>query len=385
MAHGHFKINPIYINLDKTHLRLNNTPLIPIIEQVMTTLTLIQPDDWHIHLRDSLALKTTVPHAAASFNRVICMPNLVPPVKTAKDALAYRERILTALEQSDISQTRKDAFDPRMVLYLTDHTTALDIKDAVQTGVVSAVKLYPAGATTNSADGVTDILGRSAVFEAMQTYGLPLLVHGEVTHHNIDIFDREKRFLDDVLSVIIKNFPALKIVMEHITTADAADFCLAQDSHIAATITPQHLLFNRNHLLVGGVKPHFYCLPILKRANHQERLLQVATSGNPKFFLGTDSAPHATHTKEAACGCAGCYSAPHALPLYATAFENVNALDKLENFASIFGANFYGLPVNNSTITLVKKDNPIVQNYPYLNNETLTPLLAGQTITWAIQ
>ncbi len=350
-----------------------------------TTLTIIQPDDWHIHLRDNQALDTTVAHAASSFNRVICMPNLVPPVKTADDAIAYRQRIMTALKNSNISQTRKDAFEPRMVLYLTDHTTAQDIKDAVDTGIVSAVKLYPAGATTNSADGVTDILGRSSVFEAMQQYGLPLLVHGEATHHDVDIFDREKRFLDDVLSVIIKNFPQLKIVMEHITTADAADFCLAQGEHIAATITPQHLLFNRNHLLVGGVKPHFYCLPILKRADHQARLLQVATSGNPKFFLGTDSAPHATHTKEAACGCAGCYSAVHALPFYATAFEQVNALDKLEGFASRFGAMFYGLPINTDTITLVKKETLIPQSYPYLDDKTLTPLLAGQSITWAIQ
>lgn len=352
---------------------------------MMTTLTIIQPDDWHIHLRDNQALDTTVPHAANSFNRVICMPNLVPPVKTTQDAIAYRERILTALQNSNISDERKHAFEPRMVLYLTDHTSADDIASAAQSGIVSAVKLYPAGATTNSADGVTDILGRSAVFEAMQKYGLPLLVHGEVTHHDVDIFDREKRFLDDVLSKIIQHFPALKIVMEHITTADAADFCLAQDKHIAATITPQHLLFNRNHLLVGGVKPHFYCLPILKRVNHQERLLQVATSGNSKFFLGTDSAPHATHTKEAACGCAGCYSAVHALPLYATAFEQVNALDKLENFASRFGAEFYGLPVNTSTITLVKQEQTIPQSYPYLDGKTLTPLLAGQTVAWTLQ
>lgn len=351
----------------------------------MTTLTIIQPDDWHIHLRDNDALITTVPHAATSFNRVICMPNLVPPIKTAMDALAYRERILTALTNSDISPTRKASFDPRMVLYLTDHTSVTDIEDAVASSVVSAVKLYPAGATTNSADGVTDILGRSQVFDAMQKHGLPLLVHGEVTHHDVDIFDREKQFLDDVLSVIIKNFPELKIVMEHITTADAADFCLAQRENVAATITPQHLLFNRNHLLVGGVKPHFYCLPILKRIDHQKRLLEVATSGNPKFFLGTDSAPHATHTKENACGCAGCYSAVHALPLYATAFEGMNALDKLENFASVFGATFYGLPVNTSTITLVKQEQTIAENYTYLDGKTLTPLMAGQTVAWSIQ
>lgn len=346
------------------------------------TLTLIQPDDWHIHLRDGDALATTVPHAANSFNRVICMPNLVPPVKTTEQAIAYRERILAALANSAIHDERKAGFDPRMVLYLTDHTTPDEIMLAKASGVVQAVKLYPAGATTNSADGVTDILGRAAVFEAMQQAGIPLLVHGEVTHADVDIFDREKRFLDEILSVIINNFPELKIVMEHITTADAADFCLAQSEHIAATITPQHLLFNRNHLLVGGVKPHFYCLPILKRANHQARLLEVATSGNPKFFLGTDSAPHATHTKESACGCAGCYSAVHALPLYAAAFESVNALDKLENFASVFGAKFYGLPVNQTTITLAKQEQVVPMAYDYLDGKTLTPLLAGQTLAW---
>ncbi|TWV83464.1 dihydroorotase [Moraxella sp. VT-16-12] len=348
------------------------------------TLTITAPDDWHIHLRDNQALDTTVPHAASSFHRVICMPNLTPPVKTTEQAVAYRKRILTALAKANISDDRKANFDPRMVLYLTDHTMPDEIAVAKTSGIVSAVKLYPAGATTNSADGVTDILGRSSVFEAMQKHGIPLLVHGEVTHADVDIFDREKRFLDEILSVIIKNFPKLKVVMEHITTADAADFCLAQADNIAATITPQHLLFNRNHLLVGGVKPHFYCLPILKRERHQKRLLEVATSGNPKFFLGTDSAPHATHTKEAACGCAGCYSAPHALPLYATAFESVNALDKLENFASIFGAKFYELPINTNTITLVKKEQVIANNYPYLDGKTLTPLLAGQTLAWSL-
>ena len=349
------------------------------------SLTIIQPDDWHIHLRDGAALSITVAHAATSFNRVICMPNLVPPVKTTADAQAYRKRILSTLADSDISATRKAAFDPRMVLYLTDHTSPDEIARAKASGIVQAVKLYPAGATTNSADGVTDILGRAPVFEAMQKYSLPLLVHGEVTHDSVDIFDREKRFLDDVLSVIIKNFPNLKIVMEHITTRDAADFCLAQAPHIAATITPQHLLFNRNHMLVGGIRPHFYCLPILKRAEHQTRLLQVATSGNPKFFLGTDSAPHATHTKEAACGCAGCYSAPHALALYATAFDSVGALDKLEGFASHFGAQFYDLPINTSTITLHKQPITIPDDYPYLDDRSLTPLLAGQTLTWSVQ
>lgn len=348
------------------------------------TLTLTFPDDWHIHLRDNDALKTTVAHAAQSFNRVICMPNLVPPVKTAKDALLYRERILNALKDSPTKEDRKAAFDPRMVLYLTDLTTPADVKEAAETGVVNAVKLYPSGATTNSHDGVTDIMGRFHVFEAMQKHGIPLLVHGEVTHHDVDIFDREKRFLDEILSKITATFPALKVVAEHITTRDAADFVWESHDNVAATITPQHLLFNRNHLLVGGVKPHFYCLPILKRQNHQARLLEVATSGNPKYFLGTDSAPHATHTKESACGCAGCYSAPHALPLYATAFESVNALDKLENFASIFGANFYGLPVNRETITLIKDSQTIPTHYPYLDNKTLTPLLAGESLAWRI-
>lgn len=349
------------------------------------TLTLIQPDDWHIHLRDNDALPTTVAHAAQSFNRVICMPNLVPPIKTAKQAIDYRKRIMTALTQSALGNERKASFDPRMVLYLTDHTTARDIADAKSCGVVSAIKLYPAGATTNSADGVTDILGRGDVFDAMQKHGIPLLVHGEVTHHGVDIFDREKRFLEEVLSVIIKHFPTLKIVMEHITTADAADFCLAQGEHIAATITPQHLLFNRNHMLVGGIKPHFYCLPILKRADHQKRLLQVATSANPKFFLGTDSAPHATHTKENACGCAGCYSAPHALALYAQAFDSVGAIDKLEGFASVFGASFYGLPINQTQVTLVKKPTLIPEQHPYLDNKSLTPLWAGQSLDWSLE
>lgn len=350
------------------------------------TLTIIYPDDWHIHLRDNTpagdALATTVPHAAKRFNRVICMPNLVPPIKGVREAAAYRERILKALDDSTLDDERKAAFDPKMVLYLTDMTTPCDIKEAIASGIVSAVKLYPSGATTNSADGVTDITGRFAVFEAMQQYGLPLLVHGEVTHQNVDIFDREKRFLDEVLSQIITQFPALKVVAEHITTKDAADFVWEVGKQVAATITPQHLLFNRNHMLAGGLRPHFYCLPILKRQIHQHRLLEVATSGNPKFFLGTDSAPHATHTKENACGCAGCYTAPHALLLYATAFESVNALDKLEGFASIFGAKFYGLPINTSTVTLVKDTTVVPDHYSYLDNKTLTPFLAGESIKW---
>ena len=348
-------------------------------------LTILQPDDWHIHLRDDKALATTVPHAAQSFNRVICMPNLVPPVKNVDDAHAYRARIMQHLEASNLSAERKAAFDPRMTLYLTDNTTAHDIEMAAKSGIVQAVKLYPAGATTNSADGVTDINACVDVFEALEKYNLPLLLHGEVTHDHVDIFDREKRFLDEVLAQIIAKFPTMKIVMEHITTSDAADFVLEQGNQIAATITPQHLMFNRNHLLVGGIKPHFYCLPILKRKSHQKVLLDVATSGNPKFFLGTDSAPHATDKKEATCGCAGCYSAATALPLYATAFDSVGKIDKLEGFASRFGAQFYGLPVNESSITLINTPMQVPTNYPYFDGSSLTPLMAGETLPWSIK
>lgn len=350
----------------------------------MQKITLIRPDDWHIHLRDNDSLATTAAHAAASFCRVLCMPNLVPPVSCVSQAVAYRKRILDAVKDSDIDDIAKSSFDPRMTLYLTDKTTSDDIKAAQMSGIVQAIKLYPAGATTNSAFGVTNIKKRYTIFETMQKIGLPLVVHGELTDDDIDIFDREKYFLDGVLADIINHFPALKIVLEHITTADAADFVLAQNDNIAATITPQHLLFNRNHLLVGGIKPHFYCLPILKRNHHQQRLLEVATSGNPKFFLGSDSAPHATHAKENACGCAGCYTAPHALLLYACAFESMNALDKLENFASVFGATFYGLPINTDIITLIKKEQSIPTSYPYLDG-TLTPLLANETVAWSYE
>ena len=353
--------------------------------QEVRHITLTRPDDWHIHLRDGLSLSTTVAHAAANFSRVICMPNLVPPVKNTEQALAYRSRIMQALAHADIDDTAKRAFDPRMTLYLTDSTTAEDIKQASESGMIQAVKLYPAGATTNSADGVTNLGGRSAVFEAMQKYKLPLLIHGEVTDAHVDIFDREKQFVDTTLSNLVRQFPELKIVVEHITTGDAADFVLSQSALVAATITPQHLLFNRNHLLVGGVKPHFYCLPILKRQQHQQVLLDVATSGNPKFFLGTDSAPHATNAKENACGCAGCYSASIALPLYATAFDSVGKIDRLEGFASHFGAQFYGLPLNDSTITLVNEPMTVPQSYPYLDTQSLTPLMAGETLPWSIR
>ena len=372
----------------------HDSPFTPIYDDIerddtmtdsIRELTILQPDDWHIHLRDDKALATTIPHAAESFNRVICMPNLVPPVKNVDDAHAYRARIMQHLEASDLTAERKAAFDPRMTLYLTDTTTAQDIKMAAKSGIVQAVKLYPAGATTNSADGVTDINACVDVFEALEKYNLPLLLHGEVTHDHVDIFDREKRFLDEVLVQIITKFPTMKIVMEHITTSDAADFVLAQGNQVAATITPQHLMFNRNHLLLGGIKPHFYCLPILKRESHQKVLLDVATSGNPKFFLGTDSAPHATDKKEAACGCAGCYSAATALPLYATAFDSVGKIDKLEGFTSRFGAQFYGLPTNESTITLINTPMQVPTAYPYFDGSSLTPLMAGETLPWSIR
>ena len=313
------------------------------------------------------------------------MPNLVPPVKNVDDAQAYRARIMQHLEVSHLSAERKAAFDPRMTLYLTDHTTAQDIELAAKSGIVQAVKLYPAGATTNSADGVTDINACVDVFEALEKYNLPLLLHGEFTHDHVDIFDREKRFLDEVMVQIIAKFPTMKIVMEHITTSDAADFVLSQGNQIAATITPQHLMFNRNHLLLGGIKPHFYCLPILKRESHRKVLLDVATSGNPKFFLGTDSAPHATDKKEAACGCAGCYSSATALALYATAFDSVGKIDRLEGFSSRFGAQFYGLPVNESTVTLINAPMQIPAAYPYFDGSSLTPLMAGETLPWSIK
>lgn len=343
----------------------------------MNTLTLTRPDDWHIHLRDGAALARTVPDSAQHFHRVICMPNLVPPVKTVSDALAYRERIMAQVPEGI-------RFDPRMVLYLTDHTDPQEIIKAQATGVVQAVKLYPAGATTNSHAGVTDLSHVYGVLEQMEAQGMPFLVHGEVTHSHVDIFDREKQFLDDVLDPLLQRFPKLRVVLEHITTADAAQFVLAQSERVAATITPQHLLFNRNHMLVGGIRPHFYCLPILKRQTHQAVLIDAATSGNPKFFLGTDSAPHAQDKKENACGCAGCYTAPIALALYAEAFEDAGKLDKLEAFSSHFGADFYGLPRNTDTVTLIRQDQAVVDAYDYFGDQKLVPLRAGETLRWSV-
>lgn len=343
----------------------------------MNTLTITRPDDWHIHLRDGAALAHTVPAAAQHFNRLICMPNLVPPVKTVADAAAYRERILAHAPQGV-------AFDPRMVLYFTDQTPAAEIAKAKATDFMQAIKLYPAGATTNSQNGVSDIRKVYSVIEKLEEHQFPLLLHGEVTHSHVDIFDREKRFLDEVLTPMLRQFPKLKLVLEHITTSEAAHFVLEQGRNVAATITPQHLLFNRNHLLAGGIRPHFYCLPILKRQKHQTVLMEVATSGNPKFFLGTDSAPHAQDKKENACGCAGCYTAPIALQLYAEAFEQAGRLDRLEGFASHFGADFYGLARNTASISLVKQDYQVPASYPYMDNQVLVPLRAGETLPWSI-
>lgn len=339
------------------------------------TLTLLSPDDWHIHLRDGAALTNTVADAARSFRRAIVMPNLVPPVNNAEQAIAYRQRI----EQQIPAGSQ---FEPLMVLYLTDNTTAEQIIAAKAAGVV-ACKLYPAGATTNSDSGVTDINNIYPALEAMQSHGMKFLIHGEVTDADIDIFDREKVFIDRTLSKLEKDFPQLKMVLEHITTRDAVDFVSSANNNIAATITAHHLLFNRNHMLAGGIRPHYYCLPILKRNIHQQSLIEAAISGNPKFFLGTDSAPHSRDKKENACGCAGAYTAYHAVELYAEAFDRANALDKLEGFTSIFGADFYDLPRNKDTITLTKTDWQVPELLP-LGDQQLCPLMAGETLHWKL-
>lgn len=338
-------------------------------------LTLTRPDDWHIHLRDGEALPRTVADASAQFRRAIVMPNLVPPVTTAAMADAYRERILAALPSGR-------EFEPLMVLYLTDRTTAEDIRAAKAAGVV-ACKLYPAGATTNSASGVTDIQGLYPVLEAMEQEGLRFLVHGEVTDSDIDIFDREKTFLDRTFSRLAADFPGLYTVLEHITTADSAAFVREAGERVAATITAHHLLYNRNHMLVGGIRPHYYCLPILKRNRHQAALIEAATSGHPRFFLGTDSAPHAKGKKEASCGCAGCYTAHAAIELYAEAFERAGALDKLEAFASHFGPDFYGLARNTDSITLTREQWTLPEALAMGEHE-LVPLGAGESLNWRL-
>ncbi len=342
----------------------------------MQEITLRQPDDWHIHLRDGEFLARTVGDAARQFHRAIVMPNLVPPVKNAAQADEYRQRILANVPDGL-------SFEPLMVLYLTDATSAEDIIAAKASGFVKAVKLYPAGATTNSDSGVTDIHKLDMVLAALQETGLPLLVHGEVTDSHIDIFDREAEFIERILKPLTQKFPQLKVVLEHITTQQAVEFVTQAPANIAATITAHHLLFNRNHMLVGGIRPHYFCLPILKRSIHQQALIKAAISGNPKFFLGTDSAPHALEKKETSCGCAGCYTAFAAMEMYTEAFEQANALDKLENFASVFGADFYGLPHNSKTITLRKESWKMPSSLNF-GNTVLTPLRADEEITWQL-
>ncbi|MBY6073157.1 dihydroorotase [Marinobacter salsuginis] len=338
-------------------------------------LTLTRPDDWHLHVRDGDILSDVVPATAACFGRAIIMPNLVPPVTTATDAIAYRERILAAAKGT--------AFEPLMTLYLTESMTPETIREAKAAGVVAA-KLYPAGATTNSDSGVKDIRNIYPVLEAMADCGMLLLVHGEVTDVDIDIFDREKVFLERVLAPTLEAFPNLKVVLEHITTADSAEFVQQHTGdNLAATLTPQHLMYNRNHMLVGGIRPHLYCLPILKRNRHQKALRDAVASGDKRFFLGTDSAPHAKDRKEAACGCAGCYSAYGAIGLYADIFEELGILDKLEAFASFNGPDFYGLPRNTDTITLVREPWTMPAELP-LADGTIVPLKAGETVHWRL-
>lgn len=349
---------------------------------VVSTLRIQRPDDWHVHLRDGVMLAAVLPHTARQFARAIVMPNLPVPVTTTAQALAYRQRILAVAQSIKVSSGQE--FTPLMTLYLTDNTTADEIMRAHESQLVVGVKLYPAGATTNSASGVTNLSHCHAALEAMQKTGMPLLVHGEVTDSAIDIFDREKIFIDTVLEKLRRDYPALKIVFEHITTADAADYVRQADTRyapIGATITAHHLLFNRNNLLVGGVRPHYYCLPVLKREKHRQALLAAATSGNPRFFLGTDTAPHTKNAKESACGCAGCYTALHALELYAQAFEQANALDKLEGFASFHGPDFYQLPRNADFITMSREEWQIPATLSAGEDEII-PLWAGQTLNW---
>ncbi|HEX4975748.1 MAG TPA: dihydroorotase [Pseudomonadales bacterium] len=343
----------------------------------MNEITLTRPDDWHLHLRDDEYLKTTVPATARCFARAIVMPNLRPPISTTEQALQYRQRILA-------HRPPGSDFSPLMTLYLTDQTSPVEIEMAQQSGFVKAVKLYPAGATTNSAQGLTDIQKSYPVLDMMQNLGMPLLVHGEVTTETVDIFDREAVFIETQLKPLKRAFPRLKVVLEHITTQEAVDFVLNSDETVAATITVQHLLYNRNHMLVGGIRPHYYCLPILKRSRHQQALIAAAISGNPKFFLGTDSAPHSQDKKEHACGCAGCFTALSAIELYAEFFEAHQALDKLEGFASFFGPDFYQLPRNSDKITLIRQPWSLPASIAY-GDGRLIPLRAGETIRWQIK
>lgn len=340
-------------------------------------LSIIRPDDWHLHVRDGEGLKSVVPFTANQCGRAIIMPNLTPPVTTTELARSYRQAVLEAVPKNT-------AFKPLMTLYLTNNTSAQEIQNAVNSGIVYAVKLYPAGATTNSDAGVTDIRKCYPALEMMQKLGLPLLVHGEVTHRDIDIFDREKQFIDQRLEPLTRDFPELKIVFEHITTSDAADFVVESSSNVAATITAHHLLMNRNDMLVGGIKPHNYCLPVLKRETHRKALVKAAISGNDKFFMGTDSAPHSRHQKESACGCAGMFTAFAAIELYAQAFDAADALDKLEQFSSLNGPLFYGLEVNSDKITLKREKWTVPDSYQF-GDDVVIPLFAGQTINWKLE
>jgi dihydroorotase len=343
----------------------------------LARISLTRPDDWHLHLRDGDALKSVLPHSAAQFARAIVMPNLRPPVTTVAAAGAYRQRILAVLPEGA-------SFEPLMTLYLTDNTPADEIRRAADSGFVKAVKLYPAGATTNSDAGVTDLAKCDVALAEMEKAGMPLLVHGEVTDPTIDIFDRENVFIETVLQPLLARRPGLRVVFEHITTADAAEFVAAAGENVAATITAHHLLYNRNALFVGGVRPHYYCLPVLKREKHRAALVDAATSGSRKFFLGTDSAPHARHTKEATCGCAGCYTAHAALELYTEAFEAADALDRLETFASFNGPDFYRLPRNETHVTLEKTPWQVPEAFAFAGGESLAPLRAGESLTWRL-
>jgi len=340
----------------------------------MDSITITRPDDWHIHLRDGAALATTVPHAARVFGRAIVMPNLRPPVSTLQDAISYRERIMAAVPSGS-------GFQPLMTLYLTDRTSPAEIAQVKESGVVTAVKLYPAGATTNSDSGVTSLEQLFPTIEAMEKHDLPLLIHGEVTDTDIDIFDRERVFVERHLIPITKRFPELRVVMEHITTKEAAEFVAGASSKVAATITAHHLLLDRNAMFAGGIRPHLYCLPVLKRETHRQALVDAATSGSPKYFLGTDSAPHARPTKETACGCAGIYTAHAAIELYAEVFDRAGALDKLEAFASFHGPDHYKLPRNTDHITLTRREWPVPELFPF-DGETLVPFRAGEMVVW---
>jgi dihydroorotase len=339
-------------------------------------LTLTRPDDWHLHLRDGAALQAVLPDSARRFARAIVMPNLVPPVRTVDDALAYRARILAA-------RPAGAAFEPLMTLYLTEATTPAEILAAKASGVVHAVKYYPAGATTNSQSGVTDLARCAAVFAAMQDAGLPLLLHGEVTDPDVDVFDREAVFIERHGRALVERFPGLRIVFEHLTTRDGVEFVLAARDGVGATLTPQHLLLNRNALFAGGLRPHAYCLPVLKRERHRQALVAAAVSGNPRFFLGTDSAPHPRHLKESDCGCAGIYSAHAAIELYAEVFDAAGALDRLEAFASFHGADFYGLPRNTGTVTLVREDVAVPAELDF-GDGRLVPMRAGGHVAWRL-